>query len=223
MDILYKAMFSIAGVAIASIVIHFVFHVIFHSSLHSKPVARIIGIAVASLGTFLLITFYGELQDIPAEPERVSIETIHPEMLHQDRLWVRVSDGTWDCNNMASNSDNTYAVLLNKDETFFIVASFDEQITCEELRDVEPVGSLSNFVDRQFIYVSNYIDFSKYGEAVSFLHMCAYCGRGNSRLGVGMGIVFIVLGLFYDKVTTLLPGNKTNTTTRLPQPKDLMN
>jgi hypothetical protein len=223
MDILYKAMFSIAGVAIASIVIHFVFHEVFHRSLHSKPVARIIGIIVASLGIFIFITFYSELQEIPIEPERMSIENINPEILHQDRLWVRIRDGTWDCNNMAYSESNTYAVLLNKDETFFIVASFDEEKTCEELGRTEPAGSLSKFVDREFLYTSNFVNFSKYGANVSFLHLCAYCGRENSKLGAVMGIVFMVLGLFYDKVTITMPGNKANTATRPPQPKDLMN
>ena len=200
MDTIYKIIVSIVGVAILSILIHILLHVIVHRSFQSKPVARVFGFSVAVIGAFIFITFYSELQEIPVTPEQLSIEEIPLEISKRDYLWVSIRDGKWDCNNIAQTETDTFAVLLNKDETLVIVANFDKKVTCEELTGFHPTGRLDKFVDREFVYTSNYINFSNYEQMTSFLSLCAYCGRDNSQLGVLMGIFFALLGLFYDKV-----------------------
>jgi len=223
MDILYRAMFSVVGVAIAAIVIHFVFHLIFHVSLHSRRVARIVGIFVASLGAFFFLTKYNELQEIPKEPESISMDQVAEGMAGTDHLWVAIHDGEWDCNNMAYDGTNTFAVLSGNDSTLIVVASFNTKLTCDELREMQPTGRLARFVNREFLYISNHIDFSRYTETTSFLILCIYCGRKNSQLGVVMGIFFMVGGLFYDKVSIIRQPPQTHTTTPLPPPKDSTN
>jgi len=203
MDTIYKIMFSIIGVVILSILIHIVFHVIVHKSFHSKPVARIFGFFVAVVGAFMFITFYNELREIPATPKQLSIEEIPLAISKKDHLWVSIRDGKWDCNNIAHNETDTFAVLLNKDETLVIVANFDKKVTCEELTGTQPTGRLDEFVDREVLYTSKYINFSNYEHMISFLSLCAYCGRENSQLGIIMGIFFALLGLFYYKVIPL--------------------
>lgn len=223
MDILYKALFSITGVAIFSTVIQITLRLLFDFSSYSRPLAKIVGFAIASFGAFIFLTFYEELRDIPTHLEPISIENITAEMSTKDHLWASIPDGKWDCNNLAYNGRNTFAVLLNKEETLIIVADFDEEKTCQELHGFQPSGRLAKFVRREFTYTSNYIDFSNYGPTESILSLCAYCGRQNSQLGVGAGIVFTLFGLFYEKFARWDPFRSTNTAISPPQLPDSMN
>ena len=223
MEVLYKALFSIVGVGIASFLLHVALHALVDQSMHSKPVARVIGLVIASFGAFLALTMYEQLREIPKQPQAISIDQIVDEMSYRDHLWVSIVDGKWDCQNMAYTGKDTFAVLSNQTETLVIVASFDEKITCEDLIEKRPTGRLSKFVQRQFIYISNFIDFSRYESNTIFLSLCTYCGRSNSQIGLVVGIVFLVLGLLYDKVTISRTRNSTYTTARRPQLRDLMN
>jgi hypothetical protein len=204
MDIVYRALLSITGVAILSFLLHIVFHAIVHRSFYSKPLAKTVGFTVASVGVFIVITCYSALRQTPAIPEQLSIEKIPAGLSSKDHLWVTVLDGRWDCENIAIHDDNdTFAALVNSDETVVIVASFDEKMTCPELQGVQPSGRLAEFVHREFIYTSNFIDFSKYGPETVSLSLCAYCGRQNTQVGIVAGIIFTILGLFYDKAVTI--------------------
>ncbi len=223
MDILYKALFSIAGVAVLSFLIPIVLRLIFEFSYHSKPLAKIIGFVLASIGAFFSLTYYNELRDIPVHPEQVSIENITGEMSTKDHAWVSILDGKWDCNNVAYNGRNTYAALSNKAETLIIVANFDEEKTCQELQGFQPAGRLDEFARREFTYTANYIDFSRYGPNASLLSLCTYCGRQNSQLGIAMGIALALFGLFYDKFAMWNPSRRTNTATPPPLQLDSMN
>jgi len=222
MDIIYKAIFSVTGVAVLSFLIQIGLRQIFDFSSYSKPLAKIIGFSIASIGAFIFITFYNELRQIPVHPDQISIENITTELSTKRHLWVSIPDGKWDCNNMAFDGRNTFAVLLSKSETVIVVASFDENKTCQELHELQPSGKLSKFVRREFAYTSNHINLSKYGPTAAMLSLCAYCGRQNSEMGVAMGIFFSVFGLFYDKLAMWNPSHNRNTAALPPQPRDSM-
>jgi len=219
MDVLYRALFSIAGVAIISYLINTIIRLLFDLSAHSQRLKTIIGFCVASAGIFISITFYNELREIPKDPEQISIENLADRMSTKDHLWVSIPDGQWDCQNMAFDGRDTFAALLNKAETVVVVVSFDAEKTCRELRGFQPSGRLAKPVGRQFIYISNYIDFSKYDLATPVLNLCAYCGRLNSQLGIGAGIFFTLFGLFFD----IRHRVGMHTTGHRPRPQDLMN
>jgi len=219
MDVLYRALFSIAGVAIFSYLISIILPLLFKLSSHSQRLKTIIGFCVAAVGIFISITFYNELREIPKDPEQISIENLADRMSTKDHLWVSIPDGHWDCQNMAFTGNDIFATLLNKEQTVLVVVSFDEEKTCRELRGFQPSGRLAKPVDRQFIYISNYIDFSKYDLAAPILNLCAYCGRLNSQLGIGAGVFFTLFGLFFD----IRHRVEMHTAGHRPRPQDLMN
>lgn len=218
MDVLYRALFSIAGVAIFSFLINIIIRLLFDLSVHSQRLKTILGFCIASAGIFISITFYNELREIPQDPQQISIENLADRMSAQNHLWVSIPDGQWDCQNMAFDGSDTFAALLNKEQTVLVVVSFDVEKTCRELRGVQPSGRLAKPVDRQFIYMSNYIDFSKYDLAAPVLNLCAYCGRLNSQMGIGAGIFFTLFGLFFD----IRHRVETHTAGHRPRPQDLM-
>jgi hypothetical protein len=223
MDIIKRILFSIAGVAVLSLLLHVGLHLIVHRAFYSSQRAKAIGATLALLGIFFLLTAYENLQEIPKILPAYTMEQVAQEMRDSDHMWAAITDGEWDCKQLAYTGQDSFVVRSNAAASVILVATFDDKISCDEIQKELPAGRISHFMERQYIYVSNHIDLASYAADTTILHICSYCGRSNSQIGIVVGFLFLVVGLLFDKVPFTRSTNTVYTAAHQPQPPDLMN
>ena len=165
----------------------------------SPRLALWLGLAVAVAGVWISISYWQELRRMPSEPERVSLSQISALGPGEER-WVEITDARWDCQNLVhyevARDTWTNAVFTDETQSIVGVATSSDQITCGELEQQLASGVVSRMGDADYTRLSRRgLNLAAYQETRTFLMLNTAGGRGNSRAGITVGVMFAVLGL----------------------------
>jgi hypothetical protein len=196
-DIIYSILYSAAGIAIMPFLIHYVLHL----SFKNRFFAKLIGTLLSFMFLSAAYTSWKELRSIPDHPEEISITEASQRLSSEDHLWVSLTGGEWDCSSLTKAGEtNTVIVYRGKEQNETVVVTYDRKITCKQMADLQPVGRLDKIEKGRRAFLSNFLDFSKYGSPSVIFEICTYCGKFNSRLGVVFGtIIGLLTVLFFEK------------------------
>lgn len=127
-----------------------------------------------------------------------------------EQTYARLEGGSWDCETLThveglSPSQRRYTVLeeeIKYTEIFFtdnareVVAfvTLSGEVDCSELTGEAPSGYLYAMDDRTRQQLTNDARLARYFMTDNFLDFCGYCGRDNSLIGAGFGVVFTLSG-----------------------------
>jgi hypothetical protein len=112
------------------------------------------------------------------------------------RQWVALRGGAWRCDALMTNVPGGLAfVPAIVDDGSIVVARFDHSIDCESVTAAPMTGVLETMdANRARDLRSAGLDLPA-GARLRTLDVCDFCGRSNSRLGVIMCALFVLLGL----------------------------
>jgi hypothetical protein len=112
------------------------------------------------------------------------------------RQWVSLRSGTWRCDALMTNVPGGVAfVPATVDDGSIVVARFDHSIDCASVTAAPMTGVLETMdADRARDLRSAGLDLPT-GARLRTFDVCAFCGRSNSRLGVIMCALFMLVGL----------------------------
>jgi len=163
-------------------------------------VGGVFGLLVAAAFGFLGFSSWQDLQTMPEVPETLTLSEAVLKLEETEDIWVELESVEWDCGNIISSGggsdDRTDVIFTDESHQVLGRASFSSRVTCAELADgtVEGVlrrmsgGVYERLPERGF-------DLTRYIDADVRLSLCTYCGRGNSMLGMILGVIFVPLGL----------------------------
>lgn len=168
-------------------------------------VAGIVGLVFAGLFANLTIVSYKESQRLPSEPARLTTAeaaAVAPEG-YDNRPWVVLDDAVIDCHNIhyerVGSDYRTSVVLTDPLETIIVVATYSnpKRLSCVELAGMSASGMLSHMNARRYARFQELgeFDLSGYESATAYMDLCAFCGGGNSSLGVYIGLLMTLLSL----------------------------
>lgn len=73
---------------------------------------------------------------------------------------------------------------------------FDEEITCDEIMRKDGLGVLDIAIDKKRNQLTTEgFDVSKHEVNGKLLSLCTYCGKDNSKLGVILSTIMVIIGL----------------------------
>lgn len=150
---------------------------------------------MAVFGTFGLQA-WNEYRAFDESPRQVDLlGAVHAA--DNGKQWVSVSNAPWQCNGELTRVPGGFAFLpAIASDGSVVVARFDHAIDCKAL------------LGAPFVGVIEPMDFQRISDlraaglalpedvALRTLDVCSFCGRPNSRLGVIVCAVFVLLGMF---------------------------
>lgn len=157
------------------------------------------GLIAAVAFAAMALLCWTRLQGLPAQPVSMTSSEIAARLDENERLWVAVQDGTWDCASPGWYRGYprfvTQAALVGSEGTVITVVRFraSDRLTCATLPSPPVVGEIEQMTATQRATLA--ADLAKYGEATTFLELCAYCGRRNTTIGAVFSTIMSVGGL----------------------------
>jgi hypothetical protein len=159
---------------------------------------RWLGIFAILLFSFLGFISWRELQNLPETPQHTTLAEAS-SLVTRQKAWVIIDDIQWDCNHIyykeVDRNTHTDIVFTNESRNVWGFAYFSSETTCDEAMKEEAVGILDFANDKKRADLTNNgFDVSQYEKNSKFLSLCTYCGRSNSRTGVILSSIMVILG-----------------------------
>ena len=162
-------------------------------------VVRWLGILSILSFTYLGFVSWKELQTFPKEPEHMNLLEAS-SLIPQQIPWVIADDIQWDCGHIFYKEVNgdtyTYIIFTDKSNSVWGFSFFPRKMTCDEVAQEKAVGILDFANNAQRADVTSLgFDLSKYEKNSKFLSLCTYCGTSNSRTGVIIASIMVIIGV----------------------------
>ena len=164
--------------------------------------ALVFGLLMLGMGLFVSVSSWNELQNLPAQPKSIDITQAQEAYKSKtdEPLWVSLQNSRWDCESIKSTrgrNQETEIIATDSNQHIIVLVDFSDYLTCEEIIQNSPIGYLTQMSERRYnIFAeSGEFNLSKYPRADQYFDLCAYCGRGNSGIGVVLGAFLSVGGL----------------------------
>lgn len=167
---------------------------------HPK-IALAIGVPIAVMFGALAVLSAVDLAQLPDQPEVLPLAEVGARAGATEDVWATVSDAVvWDCDSVREwgdqSSPRTDGALTSEDGSVLVVATFMDEVSCEEMKSGAPSGVFGTMSENRIAaLVRNGFDFGRYPKASVRLDLCTSCGRGNSVGLVVLGGVLAVLAL----------------------------
>jgi len=185
--------------------------------LKKHKFAIVFSLFMAAGTAILLVNLWQDYKITPSRPTPISPEMLQPGIayLHFNQ-WVEIDLAGFQCQEMNSQSSEReklingiidclmgagalreYVILSDEAETFVLVAMFSEEVTCREVRDQAPLrGVISRLSLERYSRLTE-IDpvLAEYAYDGYFYSLCAFCGRGNTQIGLIVCAVLFVISI----------------------------
>ena len=161
-------------------------------------VVRWLGILSILSFTYLGFVSWQELRTYPKEPKPMNLVEA-AALIPQQNPWVIADDLQWDCDYIfykeVNGETHTYLIFSDTRKSVWGFSFFSRKMTCTEVAREKAVGILdfANRAQRADV-TSLGFDLSKYEKNGRFLSLCTYCGTSNSRTGVIIASIMVVIG-----------------------------
>ena len=161
--------------------------------------AGLFGLVVAIAFGYLGIASWTALQEMPDAPPKVSLAQAVSLVSSGAEAWVDLDRVTWGCENIVhGDADRTEVIFTDEVGSILGVALFSgsDHLCCAELADTHLTGILTQMGDGFLQRMpARGFDLARYDGVVARLHLCSFCGRGNSTGLVIISAVMVLVGL----------------------------
>lgn len=169
----------------------------------------ILGIGLLLFGLYISAFLVPDVISAASGPESMTLAEA-AQVAGSERTYARIEDGAWECETLVhveglSPSHRRSAPLREETkytEIFFtndaaeviLFVTLSGEVECDEIADDNPAGYLYTMSDGTRRELTNDARLARFISAESYLEFCGYCGRDNSLIGAGFGVVFTLLG-----------------------------
>jgi hypothetical protein len=161
-----------------------------------KLLALVVGGAMVLGFGWLGVDSFQEYRRFDDAPMRTDLA--HAVAASSDgRRWVTIEGAPWRCDRLVRNIDGGVAFLpATAEDGSLVVARFDHAIRCAEVAAGPLTGVLEPMTPRRAADLRGGGLVVPGGADLRTFDVCAFCGKGNSRLGIVVCACFVLLGLF---------------------------
>ena len=165
----------------------------------SPWIAGVFGLAVALLFGYFGVSSWQAMQRMPEQPQSLSLTAAAQAVKAEgEDQWVSIGPLIWDCSNIVQEGDRTSAVFSDASRSAIGVAVFSgtRDLSCGDLDPVAATGVLRLMGEGEVARLDDRgFDLARFSPDATRVALCTFCGRGNSRLGVVLSAVMVVIGL----------------------------
>ena len=185
--------------------------------LKKHKFAIVFSLFMAAGTAILWINLWQDYKIAPSHPTPISPEMLQPGIAHLHlNQWIEIDIAGFQCQEMNSQSSEReklvngvidyligadalreYVILSDEGETFVLVAMFSEEVTCREVRDNSPLrGVISRLSLERYNRLTEIAPvLAEYAYDGYFYSLCAFCGRGNTQVGLIVCAVLFVISI----------------------------
>ncbi|NCC36157.1 MAG: hypothetical protein EOM24_29715 [Chloroflexia bacterium] len=172
------------------------------------------GLILLVVGLYVSAFLLPDLVETAAGPQRLTLAEA-ANVASATRTYARIEEGAWDCETLqqvqglsATSIRYGFGPLHEREETKYTEVFFTDNtrdvvvfvtlsgaVQCDDLTRQWPTGYLYMMSDGTRQALTNEARLARYFTTDTFLEFCGYCGRENSLIGAGFGVVFTVAGM----------------------------
>jgi hypothetical protein len=163
--------------------------------LFGKLISLVVGAGIVVVFGYFGIDAWRDYRSFEDAPRQLTMHAA-VDASESSRQWVSLAGGAWRCDALMTNVPGGVAFIpATVDDGSIVVARFDHSIDCNSVTAAPMTGVLETMdADRARDLRSAGLDLP-IGARLRTFDVCAFCGRSNSRLGVIMCTLFVLLGL----------------------------
>ena len=185
--------------------------------LKKHKFAIVFSLFMAAGTAILLVNLWQDYKITPSRPKPISPEMLQPGIAFlQFNQWVEIDITGLQCQEMNPQSSERekfingiidflmggealreHVILSNEAETLVLVAMFSKEVTCREVRDNSPLrGVISRQTFERYSRLTE-IDpvLAEYAYDGYIYNFCAFCGRGNTLIGLIVCAVLFIISI----------------------------
>ncbi|PDV99672.1 hypothetical protein [Candidatus Chloroploca asiatica] len=172
------------------------------------------GLILLVVGLYVSAFLIPDLVETAAGPQQLTLDEA-ANVASATRTYARIEEGAWDCETLqqvqglsATSIRYGFGPLNEREETKYTEVFFTDNardvvvfvtlsgdVQCDDLTRQWPTGYLYMMNDGTRQALTNEARLARYFTTDTFLEFCGYCGRQNSLIGAGFGVVFTVAGM----------------------------
>ena len=180
-------------------------HVIVDLAIRFPKLAGFIGLMVSILFSIIGVSSYLENQKIASVPEETTLSSIATYLNTNDRYWVNVKDGSFDCQSIyydqVGSSVNTEIFLVSSDESIVMLVTYTQELSCESITAKDIQGVAYRMSDKHKSLLAADRRLNNYSNRTIFVELCTTCSQKSSVGLIILSAIFVPLGLsFYPLV-----------------------
>ncbi len=170
---------------------------------------RYLGIGLFLFGVYISAFLVPDVIRTASGPEAMSLSEA-AKVANSEHTYARIVGGEWDCETLTSveglsAAQLTYGRIREETqytEVFYTDAAQDVvvfvtlsgEVDCADIAGEAPAGYLYSMSSGMRQELTNEARLARYFNTDIFLEFCGYCGRDNSLIGAGFGLVALFGG-----------------------------
>ena len=176
-------------------------HALTDLAVRFPKIAGLIGLVISIVFGALGVSSYMEMQKIADKPQEATLSSIVTYLNSNDRYWVNVKDGSFDCKSVqyeqVGSGTNTEVFLENHDKSIVMLVTYVQELPCEDIKNnvVSGVAYLMSEKHRSLLTADHWLD--NYSTQTVFVELCTTCSQGSSMGLIILSMIFVPLGLSF--------------------------
>ncbi len=173
-------------------------HYILKYIYKSRAASIIFCLLTLAFAVAIFALSYPEYQRLGAAPLKL---TISQAIERVDRHpWVLLTDARWHCDRQIPpiRDNATFLQLSDPHDWHIIIADYSGSVNCLDKSLAAPTGTLSQMSEKMLGHFLRTGGLQAEQEQVvkkNIYHLCMYCGRDNSQLGIILAAIFALLSV----------------------------
>lgn len=181
-----------------------------------RKLTLVFGLLIALASTVGFIFLRREYQTMPEKPVPLDVQSLHANRVPSE-TWVSIQGDGFRCRELPFHQtdreemiDKGVGVLLGTEAvrkllflsdpsgSIVVVAMFSEEASCRDFGETERLEGVISDLSPEWRarLLEAYPGFDEYSNADHYYSLCAFCGRGNTKIGLILCAVFILIGIF---------------------------
>jgi hypothetical protein len=170
---------------------------------------RYLGIVMFLVGAYVSAFLVPDVIQTAGGPQAMSLSEA-AEVANSQQTYARIEAGVWDCETLTYvegltgfqprygrlRNETKYTEIFYTDDAQDVVVfvTLSGEVDCADIAGDDPAGYLYSMSSGMQQELTNEVRLARYFNTDTFLEFCGYCGRDNSMLGAGFGLVALLGG-----------------------------
>ncbi len=170
---------------------------------------RYLGIGLFLFGVYISAFLIPDVIRTMDGPQVMSL-TEAARVANSEQTYARIEGGAWDCETLTYveglsasqlnygriREETKYTEIFYTDDARDVVVfvTLSGEVDCDDIAGDDPAGYLYSMSNDMQQELTNEARLARYFDTKMFLEFCGYCGRDNSMIGAGFGLVALLGG-----------------------------
>lgn len=174
-------------------------HFLIELALRYPKLAGLMGAFFAIVFGIMGVSSYMEMQKIGDKPQDATLSSIIAYLNTNDRYWVNVQDGSFDCQSIyyhqVGSSVDTEIFLENPDKSIVMLVTYTEKLPCSDIENSAVQGVAYKMSKKHQSLLADAGRLQEFPNQTKFMALCVVCSQGNSKGLVVISLILVPLSL----------------------------